>query len=605
MTSQVLILGQMPADARPETHLPAGQWCFLGVEAEFPDWGARFAFPSSPYSSAFSCEREGYRATAWGVRQLAEVAKEQDPEGILPLSTWEFVLGRWSVFSAHAIHNAAIQLQHLIALYGKLQLTVPVLEAGRPRQWQDFRQQSYDFVSPSGFNWLCSRLLESMPVPPSWELLPATEIPSSPSPFQWAESSTTAREPRSPLYEAVRTVLWPIRKTRAVLRRGVSLSRDGYDLLLSSIPVPRCLLASQYETLRLGFSLLLNRQMADNTRALCEEFPEPEGESLPTYYGSLLRSMVPTSWQGLPEKIKKKRSVFRTFVTDHTYFPTDAAVVRLAGYKWGGTRIVTTQHAPAYLWFLRSSAQRAEALQHVFIPWGNTSLPGRMTSPCPNLRYFRMMGTHCRQNDNLLYVMDIERPMSMDIETVYRTDVIEGRRRHTVFVDSLAERVRDHLVLRTYPSSPACFDGTAWARKHFPFTHFLRGDLLGAMKQCKLLVASYMGSVQTQALFMNTPTIWLWDPAELPMTEEAWGLLEQMREVGLCCSDPSAAARHIGLIWNDVDAWWNQPKVQAVRQRLLELELGIHNQYPLACWCKTFGVYNQHIEFVETGHMAV
>ena len=54
--SRILVLGRMPRGAEPETHRPAGVWCFVEQEEFFPSWDKRFAFPPEPLTDVHAVE---------------------------------------------------------------------------------------------------------------------------------------------------------------------------------------------------------------------------------------------------------------------------------------------------------------------------------------------------------------------------------------------------------------------------------------------------------------------------------------------------------------------------------------------------------------------
>ena len=76
---QELVLGSMPETARPNSHLPAGPWCFSGREEAFPGWDdpeTGFALPPDPFACAEEMQTYALRANAEVIRLTQTLAED-------------------------------------------------------------------------------------------------------------------------------------------------------------------------------------------------------------------------------------------------------------------------------------------------------------------------------------------------------------------------------------------------------------------------------------------------------------------------------------------------------------------------------------------------
>ncbi|GHT92349.1 hypothetical protein FACS1894140_4240 [Spirochaetia bacterium] len=328
----------------------------------------------------------------------------------------------------------------------------------------------------------------------------------------------------------------------------------------------------------------MNRNKEDNTIPLQEEYPD--FEELPAYYSTIFKAMLPDSFQNISEKIKGRKCIFSTFVTDSTFF-TDEGILKMAGYKLGGTRIVITQHAPPYIFVAKLSTVYLEGFQHALITWGNLPFSRKLRHSAPNLNYARLYNKHHLTVASVLYIMDSEYLSPPNFEAALYTYTPKVRSFHKKLIGALDKNVKDAMYMRPRPCYTS-FDTEAWIRKTFPDIpiHEASISLLKALRHCKLSIVTYMGSTFNQALTLNSPVIWVLDRSEYLFTQEALDLLKHMQDVKIYFSDPLQAAKHINNVWSDIDSWWDSKEVQAVRAECLKIDMGLPCKKPLRKWIK-------------------
>lgn len=86
----------------------------------------------------------------------------------------------------------------------------------------------------------------------------------------------------------------------------------------------------------------------------------------------------------------------------------------------------------------------------------------------------------------------------------------------------------------------------------------------------RLAVTDYPGTPFSEILALDKPSVHFWQDSLWESREEARPYFEALREAGVVHPDPESAARHALRIWDDPEAWWQQPKTRAARAAFVE-----------------------------------
>ena len=88
-----------------------------------------------------------------------------------------------------------------------------------------------------------------------------------------------------------------------------------------------------------------------------------------------------------------------------------------------------------------------------------------------------------------------------------------------------------------------------------------------SLESCRLYVCDHLSTTFAQALSAKKPTILFWDPKVNALREEAQPYFDLLRENGILFDTPSSAAVAVAAVYDDVAAWWTQPRRQdAIRE---------------------------------------
>jgi putative transferase (TIGR04331 family) len=140
-----------------------------------------------------------------------------------------------------------------------------------------------------------------------------------------------------------------------------------------------------------------------------------------------------------------------------------------------------------------------------------------------------------------------------------------------MFVEKLPASIRDALTVRLY-SIDYGWDQVARWRDRFPMLRLDEGhsNINDLIQQSRLYIATYNATTFLESFTMDIPTVIYWNPNHWELRDSAIPYFEELKSVGIFHETPESAARHIAVIWDDVDTWWTSEPVRAVLFRFKE-----------------------------------
>ena len=89
-----------------------------------------------------------------------------------------------------------------------------------------------------------------------------------------------------------------------------------------------------------------------------------------------------------------------------------------------------------------------------------------------------------------------------------------------------------------------------------------------SLRDCRVYVCDHHSTTFLEALSADKPTVLFWDPATVDLAPEYADRYAALRASGILHDTPEGAARHLGEVYSDVEAWWRQPSIQRARREL-------------------------------------
>ena len=136
------------------------------------------------------------------------------------------------------------------------------------------------------------------------------------------------------------------------------------------------------------------------------------------------------------------------------------------------------------------------------------------------------------------------------------------------FVSALTESVRKRLTVRLYPHDYG-WDQTARWRDRFPTLQLDdgRSKFAAILQNCRLVIGTFNATTYLESIILNVPTVIFWNPQRNELRASAIPYFEDLKRVGIFHESPESAAKHVNSIWDNINAWWETPELQAVLER--------------------------------------
>lgn len=569
--SSILVLGRMPRDAEPETHRPAGPWCFVEQEEFFPSWDKRFAFPPEPLVAIHAVEHACKRAQALCADSIAPLAAYLcSHSDDLPAAYWETLLAPWAINMATQIVERWGRVQAMAEVWRDEAIHVPLL----PRDchftfWTEPDFTLHGALGHSFNHWLFSRLFEAL-FHDGW-----------PEKWTWEYLSPVRREYGSDHHP-----------------RGKARLRHMARKAMLCLPFPKLKGVSWKQSLRFSLSLLHKSQGPDHSQALSSYGKAATGidAGLPECLDlkSVFRAGMPRSLRRLrhPQSLGTSILAPRLRVASVLAYEDAEYRQKLAIWRGRGHRLMYVQHGGNY-GQVRCACETAmvEYSQHAFATWGwsehGSSRGNFMPLPYPQLARIKKRW-HGQDSYNLLLV-GTEMPAYG-----YRLDahptplqLVDYRRDKLRFFEAMGRALQGCSQYRPYFSLPGSLRDADWVLERMPHVRLSSGPLQPQILSCRLLVVDHNCTTTLEGLVANVPTIMFWRREAWPVTPQSDALLDVLTRAGILFATPEEAAAKAVEVWDDPRAWWNRTAVQDARRAFCALQAltvkGNENHY----WIQT------------------
>ena len=141
------------------------------------------------------------------------------------------------------------------------------------------------------------------------------------------------------------------------------------------------------------------------------------------------------------------------------------------------------------------------------------------------------------------------------------------------FVSLLSSAVKKQLIIRL-PASHKNFKWNEEARWK-AFDSSLKIDngssnLVNLISQSRLVVYSYDSTGMLENLSKNIPTVVFWQNNFDHLRDQAKPFYQALVDAEILHLTPVSLTKKINKIWNDIDYWWNENKVQEARKYFCE-----------------------------------
>jgi len=92
------------------------------------------------------------------------------------------------------------------------------------------------------------------------------------------------------------------------------------------------------------------------------------------------------------------------------------------------------------------------------------------------------------------------------------------------------------------------------------------GPLLPLIEKSRIYISTYNATTFLESLSWNIPTLIFWDVDHNELSKNAKYDFDLLKSVGIFHDTPESAAIHLTEVWDDIDSWWKDKKLQDIRE---------------------------------------
>ena len=136
-----------------------------------------------------------------------------------------------------------------------------------------------------------------------------------------------------------------------------------------------------------------------------------------------------------------------------------------------------------------------------------------------------------------------------------------------LFYQGLTEHVREHLLVRLYSEDYGWDQRQRWIDNFADIKFDNNPKMTTSAKKARLVIGTYSATTFNETLASNTPTVVYWDSNYWQLNSVSDPYFEELVKVGIFHNTPESASRQVVNVWDDIEKWWYDPELQAVRQK--------------------------------------
>ena len=206
------------------------------------------------------------------------------------------------------------------------------------------------------------------------------------------------------------------------------------------------------------------------------------------------------------------------------------------------------------------------AISNCYLSWGWTEPETPKVRPVGQLKSKLPLGIrHTGQPGALLVTCTMPRYSYHMYSVMVSRQWLDYFRDQCTFIECLPQPIRDALTVRLYVQDYSWDQAARW-RERFPGLRLDdgRSNINDLIRKCRLFISTYNATTYLESFAMDVPTVIYWNPDHWELRDSAIPYFEDLKRVGVFHETPESAARHMAVIWDDVDAWWTSPAVREV-----------------------------------------
>ncbi len=290
----------------------------------------------------------------------------------------------------------------------------------------------------------------------------------------------------------------------------------------------------------------------------------------------LICKQIPAAYtEGYEEFQNKALSHFpkrvKAIFTANAYNSDDGFKIWAAGQVEKKMKLLIAQHGGNYGTALWSQTEEHQiAISDRFYSWGWEKKDDKRIKRMPALKLFRLK-TEIKPDPTgkILWIqMAIPRYSYWMYSIPVSSQFLNYFNEQVSFAKKLSSPARELLRLRLYHLSYGWDIIERFTDNGLgEYIDTANPTFISALNTSRLSISTYNATTYLETFAANYPTLLFWNPEHWELRQTAQPYFEGLIKAGILHYTPESAATKVNEIYADPISWWNQPEVQAAKDK--------------------------------------
>ena len=255
----------------------------------------------------------------------------------------------------------------------------------------------------------------------------------------------------------------------------------------------------------------------------------------------------------------------KAIISANSYFLDDVFKIWAAKKKLGGSNLISTQHGGNFFSSrFNISEIHLKKISDYFLTWGQADDKNKSIIPFYNFKFANRKIKH-HKFGNLLLFDYIMAPYIENLQSSYNGP------QNILFLDAkikFLKKLEKNILNKTFVrNKDQYYDALLFERKLYKIhninINYSSKNFYQELKKSRISVCNSNQTVFLETLNLNLPTIVLFDSKFDQLNKTSIPYYDILKKSRIFFESPVEAAIHINSIWDDVDFWWYNKKVQS------------------------------------------
>lgn len=538
-----------------------GQWCINGLNLDgLKNEEIIFA---EPYGSTFEQRDADHTALCeMEDRLFSDLCSVLNAtHGVdHSLRYWRILIGQWFRTALAVVFNRTRTLQACLAKYAPVSSIEPIGEPFHLARVTSI-ETIWAYSDPEWDGHFCLRILK--------QIAPDINLEKCPTDISFNSSTEKKINLNSNISSKILMQAWKFSQkfTKVFVRENDGFIINSYLPKLKEIELQLAL--GQFPQIWRSPQVRYEQNFDfAKRRCLAEKLWRTNSDNVESVARELLFEIIPLCYlEGYQHLLLQSEKLpwpkDPKFIFTSNNFGTDELFkVWVAGRVQRGVKYVVGQHGNNYGTHRYMNPSVEEETSDAFITWG---WKGKLRQHIPGINLKINKSTKLNSNNQggllLVEVWAGHRITTWDNFEQY----LKYLKEQHIFAKELPVAAKSQLTVRLHHDSARQdwnerelwrqFDPNIYVDPGF-------GSIQNRIRNARLVVHSYDSTGLLETLALNIPSLAFWQNGLNHLRDEVKGDFQKLIDVNIVHLSPESAASTVNVIWDDVRAWWAEPKRQ-------------------------------------------